>query len=108
MNSDNILLLGLKHSVTALSKTDGRVLWRTELGAGLSTSFVTLLSDGQRVFAHSGGSLYCLDSADGRILWSNGLSGYGFGLASLCFPNGASAPDLAAMQRIELDRRSNT
>jgi outer membrane protein assembly factor BamB len=108
MTSDNILLLGLKQSVTAISKVDGQMLWKTELSGGINNSFVTVLSDGQHVFAHSGGSLYCLDMADGQILWSNGLSGYGYGIASLCFPKGSAAPDSAAVERIALDRRSST
>lgn len=66
------------------------------------------LSDGQRVVAHTGGTLYRLDLANGKILWSDGLCGYGYGIASLCFPKGASAPDAAAMQRIELDQRSHS
>jgi len=107
MNSDNILLLGLKHSVTAFSKTDGRRLWKTELAGGMNNNFVTLLSDGKFAFAHSGGSLYCLDLASGKILWSDGLSGYGYGMASLCFPSGGEAPNIAAVQKIMNDRRSS-
>jgi outer membrane protein assembly factor BamB len=108
MNSDNLLLLGLKSSVTAISRSDGRTLWKTELAGGLNNSFVTVLSDGYLVFAHSGGTLYCLDLANGQILWSNGLSGYGYGFASLCFPGGRSAPDSAIIEKIVSDRRSST
>ena len=99
MNTDQIVLLGLKYSVTAFSKADGHVLWRTDLPVTLSGSdFVTVLSDGDYVFAHTEGRLHCLELATGRILWSNGLSGYGYGIASLCFPNGMAAPDPATMQ----------
>jgi outer membrane protein assembly factor BamB len=108
MNSDNVLLLGLKSSVTAFSKSEGRVLWKTELAGGLNNSFVTVLSDGQHVFAHSGGKLYCLDLANGQMLWSNELTGYGYGFASLCIPRGCSAPDSAVIDKIVSDRRSST
>ena len=108
MNSDNILLLGLKCSVTAISRNDGRILWKTELSGGLNNSFVTVLSDGHHVFAHSGGSLYCLDLANGQILWSNELSGYGYGIASLCFPRGGTAPDPGIVEKIVSDQRSST
>ncbi len=110
MNSDNILLLGLKQSVTAISKHDGTVVWKTELPTTFSgDDFVTLLSEGDRVYVHTEGQLHCLDLANGQILWSNGLSGYGYGIASLCLPGGMSAPGPAATQLHRLaERRSRT
>ena len=54
---------------------------------------VTVLADGQRIFAHTQGTLHCLDLANGQLLWSNELPGYGYGLASLCLPGGPTAPD---------------
>ena len=99
MNSDNILLLGLNQSVTAISKHDGQTLWKTELPVTISgDDFVTVISDGLLVFAHTEGKLHCLDLANGQVLWSNDLKGYGYGIASLCFPGGPSAPDIAAIQ----------
>jgi outer membrane protein assembly factor BamB len=109
MNSDNILLLGLKQSVTAVSKHEGQTLWKTELPTTLSgDDFVTVLSDGLLVFAHTEGKLHCLDLANGQILWSNDLKGYGYGIASLCFPGGSSAPDVAAIQTQLLQRRQQS
>jgi outer membrane protein assembly factor BamB len=109
MNSDNILLLGLKYSVTAISKVDGQTLWKTELPTALSgDDFVTMLSDGRLVFAHTYGKLHCLDLANGQVLWSNDLKGYGFGIASLCFPGGTSAPDLAAIQTQVIQRQQQS
>ena len=109
MNSDNILLLGLKQSVTAISKHDGQTLWKTELPITLSgDDFVTVLSDGRFVFAHTEGMLHCLDLANGQLLWSNDLKGYGYGIASLCFPGGSSAPDVAAIQTEVLQQRQSS
>ncbi len=112
MNSDNILLLGLHHSVTAISKTDGTVLWKTDLPTNLNGhEFVTLISDGKLVFVHAEGELHCLDLANGQLLWSNNLRGYGYGLATLCCPGIGSAPDVAAMQQQVLEeqrRRSSS
>ncbi len=100
MNSDNILLLGLCQSVTAIAKDDGRILWNTELPVTLNgDEFVSLVCDGERVFAHTEGKLHSLDLGTGKVLWSNGLSGYGFGIATLCLPGGAVAPDAAAQRR---------
>jgi hypothetical protein len=109
MNSDNILLLGLKNAVTALSKHEGQVLWKTELPTTFSgDDFVTVLSDERCIFAHTEGQLHCLDLANGQLLWSNELKGYGFGIASLCFPAGPSAPDVAATQTQVLQRRQQS
>jgi hypothetical protein len=109
MNSHNILLLALNASVTAISKNDGQTVWKTELPTTLSgDDFVTVLSDEDFVFAHTEGKLHCLDLANGQILWSNDLKGYGYGIASLCFPGGPSAPDVAAIQTQVLKRRQQS
>lgn len=99
MNTADILLLGLKYSVSAISKADGSVLWKTELPTTLNgDDFVTVLCDGEKIFAHTEGWLHCLELASGELLWSNELKGYGYGIASLCLPNGPAAPDPAAVQ----------
>ncbi len=109
MNAENVLLIGLKRTVAAISKLDGKVLWEAKLPGSMGgEDFVTLISDGTLVFAHTEGKLHCLDLANGRLLWSNGLTGYGYGIASLCFPSGASAPDAAAVQNIVLQRRRSS
>jgi hypothetical protein len=112
MNSENILLLGLHHAVTAISKTDGTVLWKTELPTSMNGhEFVTLISDGNLVFAHTEGELHCLDLANGQLLWSNSLRGYGYGLATLCCPGFGSAPDVGVKQHQVLEeqrRRSSS
>lgn len=109
MNSDNILLLGLQQSVTALSKHDGQILWKTELPTTISgDDFVTLISDGRLVFAHTEGKLHCLDLANGQLMWSNDLKGYGYGVASLCLPQGDTAPDSAAFRRMSIQREEQS
>jgi hypothetical protein len=64
--------------------------------------------DSSKVFAHTEGKLHCLDLADGRILWSNDLRGYGYGIASLGFPGGPTAPDPAAVQKRILERQQSS
>ncbi len=107
MNTDNILLLGLNNTVTAVSKMDGSTLWKTELPVTLSgDDFVTLLCDGDKVFAHTEGKLHCLDLPNGRVVWSNQLKGYGYGIATLCCPGQASGPDASAAQKRILAAKS--
>src|SRR6266481_3453916 len=45
-------------------------------------------------------------SREGRMLWVNELSGYGYGLASICVPGMASSPDLAAVRAIQAQREA--
>lgn len=98
MNSDNILLLGLNQSVTAIAKDDGSILWKTELPVTINgDDFVTVLCEGERVYAHTEGKLHCLDLANGQVLWSNNLKGYGYGIASICLPGGTTAPGWSAV-----------
>ena len=107
MNINDILLLALKHKITAIFKSDGREVWCTELRGGVnssSSSFITLICDDSHVFAYSGGRLHCLDLSSGRLLWTNELPGYGYGLASLCVPGYGSAPDIAAIKHLMAQR----
>ena len=108
MKANDILLLGLKHRVTAIAKADGRHIWCTEIGGsfGSSGDFITLACDDSYVFAYSGGHLHCLELSSGRLLWTDELRGYGFGLASLCVPGFGSAPDNAAVKQLMAQQSS--
>jgi outer membrane protein assembly factor BamB len=107
MKLQEIILIGVKHTVCAVSKANGAVLWTTKLPGGLGGDFVTVASDGERVFAHSSGQLFCLDLWSGRMLWTNELRGYGYGLASICVPGTATSPDLAAVRAIQAQREAS-
>lgn len=89
MDPDNILFIGAKSRVYALSRDDGVLLWSTGLPQGMGASPVTLVAAGRRVFAHGDGRTHCLDSATGEILWSNDLPGCG--PVNLALSGGASA-----------------
>jgi outer membrane protein assembly factor BamB len=97
---DEVVVLGMGRRVAAISKSDGRILWSTEVSNGLGNPFVTLVIDGQRVFAGCAGLLHCLDLATGSLIWTNELPGYGYGLASLCLPGGESSPSPEVAQRL--------
>ncbi|HEV2329947.1 MAG TPA: hypothetical protein VGY56_14290 [Verrucomicrobiae bacterium] len=102
MKANDILLLGLKHKVTAIAKSDGHHIWSTEIRGGLISGgdFITLACDDSHVFAYSGGHLHCLELSSGQLLWTDELPGYGFGLASLCVPGYGAAPDNAALKQL--------
>ena len=95
MTTNDIILLGLKSQVTAISKENGAILWATPLSGGMGDTFVTLACDETRVYAYTKGNVHCLDLLSGRILWTNGLEGYGYGTACICVP-GYPNPDIAA------------
>ena len=95
MSPKQILLVGVKGAVLAFHRETGEHLWATELKSS-SSDFVVLASDETRVFAHTGGELFCLELQTGRKLWHDGLKGFGYGIASLCFPGGAPTSPGAA------------
>jgi len=76
MKLQEIILIGVKHSVSAVSKANGAVLWTTKLPSGLGGDFVTVACDGERVLPTAVTTLLP-GSRSGRMLWVNELSGYG-------------------------------
>lgn len=103
MNPDEILLLGLNRSVTAISRADGSILWCTTLPESSANSFVSVVSDRRQVFATCHGVLYCLDLRTGDLLWTNPLKGYGYGIASLSLPGQRVESDAGAAARRAAD-----
>jgi outer membrane protein assembly factor BamB len=101
VNADH-LFVGVKGSVAAFERTTGQEVWRTRLKGG---DFVTLLIDTDAIFAHTKGWLYCLDPATGRIEWSNGLPGLGYGFATLGTIT-AHADQVAAMKLMTQRRQA--
>ena len=106
------LYMATKGSVAAVDKRSGEIVWQTPLATGIfggtSSVFVTLMVDGDRVFAHCKGELYCLDAQSGRLLWKNPLEGWGYGLTSLATRAAGSAPPMACVEYAveEEERRS--
>jgi outer membrane protein assembly factor BamB len=98
MDSSNIVLLGVKGSVLAFRRDTGEHLWATELKSS-SNHFVTVTADDFRVYAHTGGELFCLDLQSGQRLWHDGLKGFGYGLASLALPGVPPAPSSLSEKR---------
>ena len=106
MNNQNVIFVGVKRTVIALTKGEGRILWSTKLPGGLGSGFVTVACDERYVFAHSDGKLHALDLDSGRLLWSNALTGLGYGLASICVPGEMSAPSSTLVEeQVRTQRR---
>lgn len=105
METKDILLLGVKRTIIAFQRSTGVELWRREIGEGLlsGSNFVSLQADEQHVFAHTSGELHCLDLQTGTPLWNDKLSGLGYGVATLAFPDGSTNTTAAAQEKLRQD-----
>ena len=101
MKPEDIILIGVKRSVLAFKKETGAHLWATELASGMGDTFVSVISDDKKVYAHSGGTLHCLDLFTGEIIWRDKLSGFGYGVASLALAGRPAAATSPAYQVIQ-------
>lgn len=76
----DLLYVGIKDCVVALDRRDGSEVWRTKLK---NAGFVSVLWDGDALFAASRGEVYCLDPAGGAVVWQNPMKGLGLGLVGM-------------------------
>jgi len=83
MRISDLVYVGIRSRVVALNAANGERVWSVPLKRISFQSFVNLLLDGDRLYATSGGELFCLDALTGRLLWHNPLSGLGLGLVTL-------------------------
>jgi outer membrane protein assembly factor BamB len=92
-----LLYVGIKRHVLALDAASGELVWEAELGGSMPTSSVVAVhAAAGRVFASSGGEVYCLDAGTGARLWHNELTGLGLGFAALATAGGGSDAASAA------------
>lgn len=95
--NEELVYVGIKGKVVALSRATGEMRWSTNLGGGLfNGGFVHLVVDGDSIFATAQGEITCVDSVTGEIRWNNALRGYGVGIASIATRNANSPVDLPA------------
>ncbi|WP_395753940.1 PQQ-binding-like beta-propeller repeat protein [Prosthecobacter sp.] len=81
MNLNDLVFTGFNKRVAALHRDTGAVVWQWTAPSG--NTYTSLLLDGDRLIVSVHGYMYALDAATGRQLWSNAMSGFGFGVASL-------------------------
>ncbi len=104
--ASDLLFIGIKGHVVALDAYTGTEHWRTKLAGA---AFVTVASDGARLYAAARGEVFCLDRTTGAVIWHNGMKGMGYGLASLLPPGaltGGSEALAEAQRRIEAQRQA--
>jgi outer membrane protein assembly factor BamB len=83
------LFVGIKKSVVAIDEKTGAQMWRADLRG---SDFVTILWDGEALFAANSGETWRLDPTTGAVLWHNELKGLGRGVVSLASTRRASDP----------------
>ena len=94
-----LVFVGIKSSVIALDERTGAEVWRTELR---SSDYVSVLWDGESLYAANSGEVWRIDPETGEQLWHNELKGMGRGLVSLATsrrPNMSAHTDLDAEKR---------
>jgi outer membrane protein assembly factor BamB len=103
MNTEYIYL-GTSACVIKARKDTGDIVWRREFKASsfFSTgySFASLLVEEDRIFVHTLGELFCLNSETGEILWNNPLSGIGGHLGTLA--SGISSSSAVHAQQVRI------
>lgn len=75
-----LLFVGIKSSVVALDDRTGTEIWRLKLR---SSDYVTVLWDGEALFAANAGEIWRIDPERGTVLWHNELKGMGRGIVGL-------------------------
>jgi hypothetical protein len=80
MRISELIYVGIKGSVVALNRATGTQVWTAYLKGG---DFVNVVVDQGQILATSYGEVFCLDPFTGKLLWHNGLKGFGRGLATI-------------------------
>ena len=78
-NAD-VIFIGIRGTVLALSRSTGVELWRVSLKG---SDFVNLVLDGENLYATTKGEIFCLHPESGKLRWQNKLPGMGFGLVTI-------------------------
>jgi hypothetical protein len=83
----DLLIIGCNGYVSAILANNGEELWRTKLRDGVFGGSrgcdVSVLIDGNQIYAGCHGRIYALRASDGEILWSNELKGMGINEVAL-------------------------
>ena len=109
MQIADLVIVGFNKRVAALDRNTGEIQWRWQAPDG--TGFVSLLVDGDRLFAAVNGYTYALDPATGQQLWRNPMKGFGYGVTSLASASGQTPHGLlgeAAVQAAAAASQSAT
>ena len=89
---DDVVFTGFNSRIAALNRETGEIIWEWRAHSG--SGYVSLLLDGDRLIASVSGYTYCLETRTGREIWFNKMTGFGYGVASICSTRGSTGPML--------------
>jgi outer membrane protein assembly factor BamB len=89
----SLLFVGIKSSVVAVDRASGAEVWRTQLPAKYRSSamLVSVLFDGQGLFASIAGEVFALNPKTGELLWHEPFKGLGTGFVTMTSELGTGA-----------------
>src|SRR5580765_1703095 len=99
MRTSDLVFVGIKGAVVALSRATGEQVWTTHLKG---YDFVNVVLQDGTILAACYGEIFCLDPLTGNALWHNPLKGFGTGLATIATGSnlgGGNPPMLAEKRR---------
>ena len=99
----DLLFVGIKNCVVALDPRDGTEVWRNKLKG---STFVSVLWDGEALFATSQGEVYRLEPSSGAVMWQNPLKGLGMGLVCLASTRGPVSSTAYETTAAQLQRQA--
>ncbi len=91
MKTSDLLFIGIKGSVIALSRATGEKVWATRLKG---SDFVNVLVENGAVLASCYGEIFCLEPLTGTGVWHNELKGFGRGLATMATDHSSTSGNL--------------
>ncbi len=99
MKRSDLVFVGIRGSVIAVSRATGQQVWATHLKG---SDFVNVVVENGAVLATTYGELFCLDAASGTAVWHNELKGFGRGFATMatCLSStNANVPSMSEKRR---------
>lgn len=103
LSLSDILFAGFNRRVAAMDKHTGTIIWSWVAPKG--QGFVSLVVEGDRVFAGVHGHIYCLDAVTGEQLWHNPTEGFGYGVTCLATVDAHSNHGLLAEAHAQAQRQ---
>lgn len=89
----SLLFVGIKSFVVAVDRASGAEVWRTQLPAKYRSSamLLSVLYDGEGLFASIAGEVFALNPKTGELLWHEPFKGLGTGFVTMTSELGVSA-----------------
>lgn len=106
----SLLFVGIKSAVIAVDRATGAEVWRTLLPAKYKSSamLVSVLFDGDGLFASIAGEVFALNPKTGELVWHEPFKGLGTGFVTIAseLGNGSTAAHETAAAAVVMMQRA--